>query len=105
SSVRNVADSRLSFAATIVWLNAMDMTQPVNQIRQARVGARLQDGSMPDDEVLLGPRVLLRKPRLEDAESIFATITSDPKVTEFLSWTPHPDVAETRRVITELFNV
>lgn len=70
----------------MVWLNAMDMTRPVNQ-------------------TLAGPRILLRVPRLDDAEELFASITSDPKVTEFLTWTPHPDVDETRRVITELFNV
>ena len=58
-----------------------------------------------DGELLEGPRVLLRAPRLSDATPLFASITSDPDVTRFLSWTPHPDVEETRRVITELFNV
>src|ERR1700757_4706704 len=60
---------------------------------------------MAVDESLVGPRILLRAPRVEDAEDLFASVTSDPKVTEYLSWTPHPDVNETRRVITELFNV
>jgi RimJ/RimL family protein N-acetyltransferase len=60
---------------------------------------------MASDDVLLGPRVLLRRPRIEDADAIFASIASDPKVTEYLSWMPHPDVDETRRVITEVFNV
>jgi [ribosomal protein S5]-alanine N-acetyltransferase len=54
---------------------------------------------------LTGRRVTLRPPRLDDAEVLFARIASDPEVTRYLSWTPHPDVAETRRVITELFNV
>ena len=57
------------------------------------------------DEILVGPRVLLRAPRVEDADELFASVTSDQKVTEYLSWTPHPDVNETRRVIRELFNV
>jgi ribosomal-protein-alanine N-acetyltransferase len=57
------------------------------------------------DEILVGPRILLRAPRVEDAEDLFASVTSDPKVTQYLSWTPHPDVNETRRVIRELFNV
>jgi ribosomal-protein-alanine N-acetyltransferase len=60
---------------------------------------------MPDDAVLFGTRILLRAPRVADAAALFASVTSDPKVTEYLSWTPHPDVDETRRVIRELFNV
>jgi [ribosomal protein S5]-alanine N-acetyltransferase len=64
-----------------------------------------QDGGVTDDEVLAGPRVLLRRPRLDDAAVLFDRITSDPQVTEYLSWTPHPDVDETRRVIRELFNI
>ncbi len=46
----------------------------------------------------------LRAPRLADADDLFAAVASDPEVTRFVTWTPHPDVAETRRVITELFN-
>ncbi len=57
------------------------------------------------DEPLVGARVLLRAPRIADAQPLFTSVTSDPKVTEFLSWTPHADVSETRRVITDLFNV
>ena len=63
------------------------------------------DGGVPDDEVLAGARILLRRPRLEDAEALFARIASDPQVTEYLSWPPHRDVTETRRVISELFNI
>ncbi|MBV8928549.1 MAG: GNAT family N-acetyltransferase [Mycobacteriaceae bacterium] len=55
--------------------------------------------------VLTGQRVLLRPPRLDDAEALFERIASDPEVTRYLSWIPHPDVTETRRVISELFNV
>jgi ribosomal-protein-alanine N-acetyltransferase len=60
---------------------------------------------MADIPVLTGPRVTLRAPRVDDADVLFERIASDPEVTRYLSWTPHPDVAETRRVITELFNV
>jgi [ribosomal protein S5]-alanine N-acetyltransferase len=60
---------------------------------------------MAVSEILVGPRILLRPPRVEDAEDLFASITSDPRVTEYLSWAPHPDVNETRRVIRELLNV
>src|SRR5690242_5142809 len=54
---------------------------------------------------MTGTRVTLRAPRLDDADELFARVTSDPAVTRYLTWTPHPDVTETRRVITELFNV
>lgn len=60
---------------------------------------------MADPAVLIGPRVTLRAPRAEDADILFERIASDPDVTRYLSWSPHPDVAETRRVITEVFNI
>ena len=60
---------------------------------------------MADVRVLTGDRVTLRAPRLDDAEELFAAVASDPEVTRYMSWAPHPDVDETRRVITELFNV
>ena len=60
---------------------------------------------MADVKDLTGERVLLRAPRLDDADELFASVASDPEVTHYMSWTPHPDVDETRRVITELFNV
>ena len=60
---------------------------------------------MADVKALTGTRVILRAPRLDDAEELFASVASDPEVTRYMSWTPHPDVDETRRVITELFNV
>ena len=59
---------------------------------------------MLDVERLTGPRVLLRQPDVNDAEALFTRVASDPEVTRYLSWRPHPDVAETRRVITSLFN-
>ncbi len=59
---------------------------------------------MAEVAVLTGDRVRLRAPRIDDAEALFAEVASDPEVTRYLSWTPHPDVDETRRVISELFN-
>jgi RimJ/RimL family protein N-acetyltransferase len=60
---------------------------------------------MSDVEVLHGPRITLRAPTLDDAEPLFERIASDREVTRYLSWSPHPDVDETRRVIAEFFNV
>ena len=56
------------------------------------------------DTVIAGDRITLRAPLLDDAEALFAAVTSDPEVTRYLSWRPHRDVAETRGVITGLFN-
>ena len=44
-------------------------------------------------------RLILREFRLSDAEAAYKNWTSDERVTEFLTWKAHPDVAETRRVI------
>jgi RimJ/RimL family protein N-acetyltransferase len=70
----------------------------------------MHDGTMSGDAftkvpVLTGPRVRLRAPRIEDAEAVFEAFASDAEVTRYLSWRPHTDVAETRRVITEFYNV
>ncbi len=60
---------------------------------------------MSNPQILAGSRVWLRPPVVEDAEALYARIASDPEVTRYLSWRPHSGVAETRRVITALFNV
>ncbi|MEO3761332.1 GNAT family N-acetyltransferase [Mycobacterium sp. B14F4] len=60
---------------------------------------------MTEVDVLRGPRVTLRAPTLDDAEQLFEGIVSDPQVAHYMSWRPHPDIEETRRVITEIFNV
>ena len=52
-----------------------------------------------------GVRLLLRPPVLDDAGALFQRVARDPEVTRYLLWTPHPDVAATRRVITEKLNV
>ena len=52
-----------------------------------------------------GTRLVLRPPTVEDAGAIFQRVARDPEVTKYLLWTPHPDVAATRRVITEKLNI
>jgi RimJ/RimL family protein N-acetyltransferase len=59
---------------------------------------------MAEARTLTGPRVRLRAPAAADADAVFARICSDRDVTRYLAWRPHPNVAETRRVITSLFN-
>ena len=57
----------------------------------------------PPDRIS-GPRLLLRPPALDDAGVLFQRVARDPQVTKYLLWAPHPDVAATRRVITEKLN-
>jgi RimJ/RimL family protein N-acetyltransferase len=58
----------------------------------------------PPDRIA-GARLLLRPPVVDDAGPLFQRIARDPQVSKYLLWTPHPNVAETRRVISEKFNV
>jgi len=51
-----------------------------------------------------GSRLTLRPPALGDAGALFQRVARDPQVTKYLMWTPHPDVATTRRVIAEKLN-
>jgi [ribosomal protein S5]-alanine N-acetyltransferase len=56
-------------------------------------------------DLISGSRLTLRPPVLDDAGALFQRVARDPEVTKYLLWTPHPDVAATRRVITERLNV
>lgn len=58
----------------------------------------------PPDRIT-GARLVLRRPTLNDAGALFQRVARDPEVTKYLLWTPHPDVAATRRVISEKLNV
>ena len=41
-------------------------------------------------------RLVLRKPRLADAEAVFIRYASDPKVTRYLGWPRHQSVDDTK---------
>ena len=45
-------------------------------------------------------RLHLRRPRVDDAATIFATYATDPEVTRYLVWRPHKSVAETQTHVT-----
>ena len=83
-------------APTMVWLNVIAI--PIQSTTGSRVAATMHDGAMSDVEVLDGPRVTLRAPTLDDAEPLFERMASDPDVSRYMSWRPHRDVRETRRV-------
>lgn len=44
-------------------------------------------------------RLLLRRPTVEDAESMYKNWASDPAVTKFLTWKPHDNSALTRALL------
>jgi ribosomal-protein-alanine N-acetyltransferase len=44
-------------------------------------------------------RLILRKPRLDDAPAIFSAYAQDPLVTRFMDWRPHKNVEETYRIL------
>jgi [ribosomal protein S5]-alanine N-acetyltransferase len=44
-------------------------------------------------------RLLLRKIRLEDDHDMFEQWASDPQVTEYLTWSAHQSIEDTRRII------
>jgi RimJ/RimL family protein N-acetyltransferase len=50
-------------------------------------------------ETLPAGLVVLRRPRVADAESIFQEYGRDPEVVRFLSWRPHRDAGETREFL------
>ncbi|MCV7408631.1 GNAT family acetyltransferase [Mycobacterium florentinum] len=57
----------------------------------------------PPDRIV-GPRLVLRLPTLSDAGALYQRVARDRAVTKYLLWSPHPDVATTRRVIAEKLN-
>ncbi|CQD12553.1 acetyltransferase, gnat family protein [Mycobacterium lentiflavum] len=57
----------------------------------------------PPDRIV-GPRLVLRLPTLADAGALYQRVARDRAVTKYLLWSPHPDVATTRRVIAEKLN-
>ncbi|CDO88240.1 GNAT family acetyltransferase [Mycobacterium triplex] len=61
---------------------------------------------MPDypPDRIVGSRLVLRLPTLADAGALYQRVARDRAVTKYLLWSPHPDVATTRRVIAEKLN-
>jgi ribosomal-protein-alanine N-acetyltransferase len=44
-------------------------------------------------------RLLLRKPRMDDASAIFEGYAQDPEVTRYLVWKPHQNIRETEEFL------
>jgi ribosomal-protein-alanine N-acetyltransferase len=47
-------------------------------------------------ELIHTERLVLRRPRVSDAQALFTGYTSDPRATRYLTWCPHVSVEETR---------
>lgn len=54
---------------------------------------------MKAPEFIETQRLILRKPKNEDVESIYTRYSSDPEVTRYLSWPRHQSVEDTRAFI------
>ena len=50
-------------------------------------------------EVIRTARLMLRPPRMDDAQRIFEAYAQDPEVTRYLSWRPHESIHETREFV------
>ena len=44
-------------------------------------------------------RLVLRQFSMDDAKAMFRNWANDPEVTKYLTWSPHGDIAETKRVL------
>jgi RimJ/RimL family protein N-acetyltransferase len=60
---------------------------------------------MKPPEQIETERLILRKPRMDDAPAVFLGWVQDPEVTHFLTWRPHENIGQTEsmlaRAITE----
>jgi [ribosomal protein S5]-alanine N-acetyltransferase len=56
-------------------------------------------GRMRFTGTIITDRLVLRQFSEDDAQAMFDNWASDPQVTRFLTWEPHADVSETRRII------
>ncbi len=56
---------------------------------------------MEPPETIETNRLILRLPRVEDAEAIFSAYAKDPEVTRYLLWSPHPSVKTTREFLRQ----
>lgn len=46
-------------------------------------------------------RLVLRPPKLEDAEAIFHSYAQDAEVCRYLTWSPHQTIAETKKYLQD----
>ena len=54
---------------------------------------------MKPPEIIKTERLILRKPRMDDAPAIFMAYAQDSEVTRYMTWRPHKDLEETYRIV------
>lgn len=54
---------------------------------------------MKPPEVISTERLILRKPRMDDAPAVFEGWAKHPEVTRFLTWRPHTSVEQTQALM------
>jgi len=54
---------------------------------------------MKPPETIETQRLLLRKPRMDDAPAVFAGWAQYPEVTRFLTWHPHENIGQTEALL------
>jgi len=54
---------------------------------------------MTPPEAFRTARLVLRRPRLDDAEAIFVNYAQDQEVTRYLTWPAHTELAQTQRFV------
>ena len=54
-----------------------------------------------ETETIETDRLLLRKFHLDDAQEMFDNWASDPEVTKYLTWNPHKNVEETKKILSK----
>jgi RimJ/RimL family protein N-acetyltransferase len=59
----------------------------------------MPESSVIAPESFVTARLLLRKPRLEDAPLIFAAYAQDPEVTRYLTFRPHRDLRDAQEAV------
>ena len=55
---------------------------------------------MNPPEIITTARLILRKPRMDDAPVIFESYARDPEVTRYLVWKPHKNIQETEQFLS-----
>lgn len=79
------------------------MLRPAHFRRLGREAVRREDEEMNHSGTirLETKRLVLRPFVIEDAPAMYQNWANDPQVTRFLTWTPHENVEETKRILSE----
>ena len=54
---------------------------------------------------IVTPRLIIRKPKITDAEDMFKNWANDVEVTKYLTWDPHPSLDVTRMILSMWINL